>query len=82
LSTSLASFLEERRASLEWLESLGSPNWDAVVEAPWGREMRAGDMFASWVVHGQWHIQQLVQLRRAYTVEQVKPFDVSYAGTL
>ncbi|MGC9348433.1 MAG: DinB family protein [Anaerolineae bacterium] len=81
LDASLENFLEERRASLAWLEGLDSPDWDAAVEAPWG-VIHAGDMFASWVVHGQWHIEQLVRLRRDYTIGQALPYSVRYAGTL
>ncbi len=81
LESSLQNFLEARRASLEWLQGLGGPNWDAKVRNDIG-VMRAGDMFASWVVHDQWHIQQLIQLRRAYTIQCLAPYDVRYAGTL
>jgi hypothetical protein len=81
LDASLANFLEERRASLAWLAELASPDWDAEIEAPWG-VMRAGDMLASWVVHGQWHIEQLVRVRRDYTIQQSLPYSARYAGTL
>jgi hypothetical protein len=82
LAHSLADFLEERRASLNWLASLQAPDWDAAVQSPWDFSMRAGDMAASWIVHGQWHIEQLIRLRRDWTIEQAKPYDVRYAGTL
>jgi len=82
LAPSLAGFLAERQASLDWLASLRSPDWDAGVQSPWDFFMRAGDMAASWVVHGQWHIEQLIRLRRDWTIEQAKPYDVRYAGTL
>ncbi len=82
LDTSIQQFLAERRASLAWLESLDAPNWEASMPTPWGTDMRAGDMFASWVVHDQWHIQQLVQIRRAYTIAQAASYDVRYAGRL
>ncbi len=82
LETSIQNFLAERRTSLAWLESLGALDWEARMPAPWGFDIRAGDIFASWVIHDQWHIQQLVQIRRAYTIAQVAPFDVRYAGEL
>lgn len=81
LAPSLENFLTERRASLAWLRQLISPDWDAGVTTEWGT-MRAGDMFASWVVHGQWHIEQLIRLRRDWTIAQVAPYKVDYAGTL
>jgi len=82
LETSVQNFLAERRDSLAWLESLGTPDWGASMPAPWGADISAGDMFASWVIHDQWHIQQLVQIRRAYVITQVAPYDVGYAGEL
>ncbi len=82
LEASVHNFLAERRASLAWLDSLDTPNWEAHIPTPWDSVMRAGDMFASWVIHDQWHIQQLVQIRRAYTIAQVAPYDVRYAGEL
>jgi len=82
LTASLEDFLVERRASLDWLAGLQVPDWDAGVQSPWDFFMRAGDMAASWVVHDQWHIEQLIRLRRDWTIEQTKPYDVRYAGTL
>ena len=82
LASSLQNFLAERRASLAWLEGLAAPDWDVSIQAPWDAPMRAGDMLASWAVHDQWHIQQLVRLRRDYTIAQVAPYEVEYAGTL
>ncbi|MCU0521731.1 MAG: DinB family protein [Anaerolineae bacterium] len=82
LASSLQNFLAERQVSLAWLEGLATPDWDRSIPAPWGAHLHAGDMFASWVVHGQWHIEQLIRLRRDYTIEQVKPYSVEYAGTL
>ena len=81
-AASLENFLAERRASLDWLASPHSSDWDAGVQSPWDFFMRAGDMAASWVVHGQWHIEQLTRLCRDWTIEQAKPYDVRYAGTL
>ena len=82
LATSVQNFLAERRDSLAWLDGLGAPDWQAAVPSPWDSVMRAGDMFASWVIHDQWHIQQLVQVRRNYAIAQVAPYDVRYAGEL
>lgn len=82
LETSVAQFLAERRASLAWLDSLGAPDWEATIPTPWNTDMRAGDIFAAWVVHDLWHIQHLTRIRRAYTIQQVAPYDVRYAGEL
>jgi hypothetical protein len=79
LNESLEAFLSERRKSLEWLENVGEPNWEASYQMSFGL-IRAGDMFASWVAHDLLHMRQLVQLQRAYMLELVAPFEVAYAG--
>ena len=81
LPASLSSFLKERHQSLNWLNTLEKPDWESTTEAPWG-PFKAGDMFASWVIHDQWHIQQLVQLRRDYSATLAAPYSFEYAGTL
>jgi len=82
LAASLEDFLAERQASLAWLERLEAPDWDTAIQAPWGAPLRAGDMASSWVVHDQWHIEQLIRLRRDYTIARLAPYSVEYAGTL
>lgn len=79
LAESLANFLAERQNSLNWLESLGEPNFATAVEHPLGR-LTAGDMFTSWVAHDLLHLRQLVELAYLYTRESVKPYNVGYAG--
>jgi hypothetical protein len=81
LTPSVQRFMSERQRSLAWLRELDAPDWEAAVQMSHG-EMRAGDVVASWVAHDQWHIQQLVQIRRAYLAERAKPYRTAYAGTL
>jgi hypothetical protein len=82
LAPSLAQFQEERARSLAWLRGLDAPDWERAVDAPWGKPIRAGDVAAAWPVHDLWHLQQIVQVRRAYLARQLAPYDVRYAGTL
>lgn len=79
LGESLQAFVAARKASLAWLRSLSSPDWEATYQAPWG-PIRAGDIFAAWVAHDLLHMRQLVELHWAYTVRQVEPYSVEYAG--
>ncbi len=79
LAESLENFLAERRKSLEWLEGLGEPDWEAKVEDPRG-VMRAGDMYSAWVAHDGLHLRQLVELHYLYWRAQAQPYDVGYAG--
>jgi len=80
LSRSVQDFLGERQKSLTWLKSLGSPDWQLSVLAPWGQPVTAGDMIAAWVAHDILHLRQLVELYWAYTSHSVQPFQVRYAG--
>ena len=79
IGESLARFLAARRESLDWLRRLTSPDWDAMVEAPFGR-ISAGDMADSWSAHDLLHARQLVELHWAYATQQVAPYRVEYAG--
>ncbi|MBK7177410.1 MAG: DinB family protein [Chloroflexi bacterium] len=79
LSPSLADFLQERQNSLVWLAALGAPNWNTFREAPWG-QFTAGDLLAAWVAHDILHIRQLVELKWAYTVADLRPYNPQYAG--
>jgi len=74
------NFIDERRISIEWLESLGNIDWEAQCVAPWGSPIKAGDMFAAWVAHDLLHIRQLVELRWAYLVQSLEQYQVNYAG--
>ncbi|MEM9950081.1 MAG: DinB family protein [Chloroflexota bacterium] len=79
LASSVQNFLDERQKSLDWLGTLSSPNWDATMTRDWGT-IRAGDMFSAWVAHDLLHLRQLVELHYAWTVKQVVPYQVNYAG--
>jgi len=79
LGESLHRYTTERRASLEWLRGLGSPNWEAAVHSQLG-SMKSGEMFAAWVTHDQLHMRQLVELHRAYTEHLAQPYSLDYAG--
>ena len=76
---SLQGFLTSRQESLAWLKRLDSPDWAASYDASFGR-ITAGDIFASWVMHDLFHMKQIVELHREYTIIEVKPYSVDYAG--
>ena len=79
LDDSLASFLEERKASLDWLTGLGSVDWDTEYSSPFGL-IKAGDMFAAWVTHDHLHMRQLVEIHRSLTETKTEPYSLEYAG--
>ncbi len=80
LPISLANFLRERQRSLDWLEELETPDWDAVHTTPWG-QISAGDMMASWVAHDLLHMRQFVELKWSITLADLQPCQVDYAGS-
>ncbi len=77
---SVANFLIERERSLTWLRGLTDPNWDNSATAPWGGQLRAGDMAAAWASHDLLHLRQLVELHWAWNLRHATPYDVTYAG--
>ena len=80
LAAALEGYLAERAASLDWLRNLKAADWEVSVLAPWGREITAGEMMASWAAHDLLHMRQLVELHRAYNVSLSEPYDTQYAG--
>ena len=80
LGESLQRFLAERQTSLAWLENLDAHNWEASVQAPWGR-ISAGDLMTSWANHDTLHMRQLVELLHAWSVRLGEPYSPEYAGT-
>ena len=80
LAVSLANFLHERQESLAWLRGLLEPDWESGRMAPWGGQMRAGDMLAAWLAHDFLHIRQLNELHYAYWLETAVSYSVRYAG--
>lgn len=76
----LNDFLEERQRSIDWLNSLEAPDWDLAGTHPLGFSMAAGHLLAAWVAHDFLHIRQMNALLYKWTVQQVKPYTVMYAG--
>jgi len=79
LGDAISDFLDERETSLEWLQSLASPDWRLAYPAPWGT-MRAGDFMAAWVAHDLLHLRQLVELSYRWAAAQAAPNSLGYAG--
>lgn len=79
LVESLSGFAHERQRSLQWLRGLVAPDWDKIYESP-RLTMRAGDMFASWVLHDVLHVRQLANLRVAHATRMLEPYDTAYAS--
>ena len=83
LADTLQGFLDERQKSIEWLQSLESPDWGSELEVSFvdsSRTFSMGEMLASWVAHDLLHMRQLVEVHWAYTVQGLKPYPIDYAG--
>jgi hypothetical protein len=82
LSPTLESFLDERHASVAWLEGLSEVDWNQATRFPHPRgSMRAGDLLASWIAHDFLHARQLLRLHFRYRARQCEPFETAYAGS-
>jgi hypothetical protein len=80
LDESLADFLREREASLEWLRGLRSPDWARTSTHPRGRTLAAGDLLASWLAHDFFHLRQMANLHWLYLDATAAPYRTEYSG--
>ena len=81
----LERFASEREASIAWLETLESPDWEIKSKVPFGPDnvmitLSAGDVLVSWVDHDLAHIRQMVKLLHAWHEKQASPYSVQYGG--
>lgn len=79
LQGELDGFLAERQKSIDWLNGLDAPDWDAAYQADWG-SIRAGDIFAGWLAHDLVHMRQLLELHWGYTTQLCAPYSMEYGG--
>lgn len=75
----LNRFLTERARSIEWLRSLGNPNWDNAEEHPKFGKMTAKTFLSNWLAHDYLHIRQIIKLKYDY-LKQLTNEDLNYAG--
>lgn len=80
LAPSLAAFLGERRASLDWLAGLERADWGATHRHPTIGAMRAADVLAAWIAHDHLHLRQLNELQWQHLSVMAAPIALSYAG--
>jgi len=64
----LHKFLEEREASVQWLNALNNPNWNNTYQHP-----QIG------AISAKWHIQQIINLKYEYLKTHCGE-DLRYAG--
>jgi hypothetical protein len=83
-AATIAGWCEERRASLEWLATVGDldPALRLDGERTGTETLAAGDLMLSWLAHDLFHIRQIALLRWEYLAESGVPWSPAYAGPL
>ena len=76
----LHKFLEERKQSVAWLQSLVAPQWDNATEHHKFGAMTAKMFLANWLAHDYLHIRQILKVKFDYT-QQLNDEHLTYAGT-
>ena len=76
----LARFVKERKASVAWLRTLESPNWNATYDHPTFRPIQAGEVMAAWVAHDHLHTRQIAKRLFELSTVDGQPFSTRYAG--
>ena len=75
----LQAFLRERAASLEWLRSLDSPNWEQAYQHPSVGPVPASRLLGSWAAHDLLHLKQIT--KRLFECTQLAAeHSLDYAG--
>ena len=80
LSESVKRFVNERSASVTWLRSLQSPNWDQAYVHPELGPTYVGEVMASWAAHDHLHLRQITKRLYEMNGRDALPFKTGYAG--
>jgi len=75
----LVDFLNERTASIAWLQSLQSPRWDSSFQHPQRGPQTARMFLANWLAHDHLHLRQIVRLEYEH-LKAESGEDLNYAG--
>ena len=75
----LRTFLEERRQSISWLESLKRPNWNNAFEHSKLGKLTAKHFLVNWLAHDYLHIKQILKLKYDYLM-YTSGENLDYAG--
>jgi len=73
-------FISERNKSIQWLQSLSSPQLEREYNHPIIGKLSAGDLLAAWAAHDYLHLRQLANLQVSYLDKMAKPFSIRYAS--
>jgi hypothetical protein len=76
----LNAFLKEREQSIDWLQSLQSPNWDNAYNHPKFGPMTAKMFLSNWLAHDYLHIRQITRLKYDH-LGTITGENLNYAGS-
>jgi hypothetical protein len=76
----LEKFSDERMQSVEWLNSLSSPDWNSGYNHPKFGMITAKMLLANWLEHDYLHIRQILTLKHLY-LKNHSGESLLYAGT-
>jgi len=75
----LTSFLQKRRDSIQWLNSLVQPAWENTYHHETYGELTARNLLVNWLAHDNLHIRQITRIKYLY-LKAYSGEDLSYAG--
>lgn len=75
----LYKFIEERKRSLEWLNSLTNPGWKNEFIHPEFGGMSAEFFLSNWLAHDYLHFRQIIYTKYCY-LKHISDIDLIYAG--
>ncbi len=78
-ASKLDAFLEERKASVLWLESLTDPAWENAYQHPKVGPLTARMFLANWLAHDYLHVRQITRLKYQF-LKATSGLRMDYAG--
>lgn len=75
----LATFLQKRTQSIQWLNGLQNPKWENTYHHPTFGELTARNLLVNWLAHDNLHIRQITRVKYFYLKEDSGE-NLSYAG--
>ena len=78
-TVALDQFVDERKQSVKWLESLVDPQWDNAYSHPKFGEMTAKMFLFNWLAHDYFHIRQISNLKIDY-LKNISGESLTYAS--
>jgi hypothetical protein len=79
-NNTLEAFLAERKASVKWLKSLTSVDWEQGIIHPKLGMLSAKLFLTNWLAHDYLHIRQIIKYQFEYLKEKTE-VELNYVGS-